>query len=326
MAKKKSKTEWEKAVSLGPIVNDEYDQIGLFMHPDGKTLYFSSNGYKVMGGLDIFKTVYNDSIKRWSKPENLGYPINTPDDDAFFSVSADGLHGYYSSMNRGGSGSHDLYMVTFKTTPNQLTLLKGVIMDKKTLKPIEAKIEITDNETGQVIAEFTSNSATGKYLVTLPSGKNYGIAVKADGYLFHSENIDIRATKVYTEIEKDIKLKKIEIGEKIVLRNIFFDLDKATLRPESVAELERLRKLMAENPKIKIEISGHTDNQGSAAHNKPLSMNRAKAVVDYLILHEIDAERMRFAGYGFERPMATNKTEEGRQLNRRTEFEIISSN
>jgi outer membrane protein OmpA-like peptidoglycan-associated protein len=207
---------------------------------------------------------------------------------------------------------------------NQLTLLKGTIIDDVSSNPLKATIELTDNVKNEIIASFESNSATGKYLVSLPSGVNYGIAVKADGYLFHSENFDIPAATGFNEISKDIRMKKIEVGNKIVLKNIFFDFDKASIRSESSAELDRLTKMMNDMPSLKIEISGHTDNIGSAAYNKTLSENRAKAVVDYLIKKGISSNRLSFVGYGFDQPIASNDTEEGRQQNRRTEFKVVS--
>ncbi|NTW33926.1 MAG: OmpA family protein, partial [Bacteroidetes bacterium] len=185
-------------------------------------------------------------------------------------------------------------------------------------------IELTDNAKSEVIATFESNSATGKYLVSLPSGVNYGIAVKANEYLFHSENFDIPESTGFNEILKEIRMKKIEVGNKIVLNNIFFDFDKATLRSESTAELDLLTKLLTEMPTLKIEISGHTDNIGSAAYNKTLSEDRAKSVVDYLVKKGIAASRLSYNGYGFGQPIASNDTEEGRQKNRRTEFKVVS--
>lgn len=354
MSKKSDKGKWGEAVNLGSIINTVYDEEGVFMHPDGKTLYFSSKGHKTMGGYDIFKSEFKDG--KWSEPENIGYPINTTDDDVFFSISASGLHGYYSSAMPGGYGGQDLYMVTILgaarpaidntednllaslTSPvsetviesvveiksNQLTLLKGTIVDDKTSEPLKATIELTDNSKNEVIASFESNSATGKYLVSLPSGVNYGIAVKSEGYLFHSENFDIPASTGYREETKDIRMKKIEIGNKIVLNNIFFDFDKSTLRAESKAELDRLTTMLNEIPNLKIEISGHTDNIGSAAYNKTLSENRAKSVVDYLIKAGIATDRLTYKGYGFDEPIASNDTDEGRQQNRRTEFKVVS--
>lgn len=351
-----SKGKWEDALNLGAEINTPYDEEGIFMHPDGKTFYFSSKGHNTMGGYDIFKTVFEDG--KWSEPKNLGYPINTTGDDVFFTVSASGKRGYYSSAKKGGAGNHDIYIVTFLgvekpvintnddnliaivTEPvseiiiepvveietSQLTILKGTISDEFSGLPLFAQIELTDNETGKILANFESNSKTGKYLVSLPSGKNYGIAVKAEGCLFHSENINIEAaTASYQEIINDIKLKKIEIGSKVVLKNIFFDTGKSILRSQSTSELERLLKLLEDVPTLKIEISGHTDNVGSAKMNQGLSEKRAKAVVDYLIGKGIDQTRLTYKGYGFDQPIATNDTDEGRQLNRRTEFKIVGN-
>jgi outer membrane protein OmpA-like peptidoglycan-associated protein/tetratricopeptide (TPR) repeat protein len=354
ISKKTAKGDWGEPVNIGSTINSPYDEEGVFIHPDGRTLYFSSKGHNSMGGYDIFKSTLDNG--KWSEPENLGYPINTPDNDVFFSISASGVHGYYSSVKPEGYGNQDLYLITFlgpekplvnntednllasltqpvsetaieKTVEikeNQITIIKGKILDDVSLQPIGATLEITDNAKNEVIASFESNSATGKYLISLPSGKNYGIAVKAQGYLFHSENLNIPPTTIYQEIEKDIKLKKMEVGTTIVLNNIFFDFDKSTLRDESFPELERLLKLLNDFPTLKIEISGHTDNRGTAAYNKTLSENRAKSVVDYLLGKGISKDRLTFIGYGFDKPVATNDTDEGRQLNRRTEFKVIS--
>lgn len=350
------KGRWGKAVNLGPAINTKYGEEGVYIHPDGKTMYFSSQAHKTMGGYDIFKSVYDETTKVWSTPENLGYPVNTPDDDVFFVVSASGKHGYYASISNNGYGEKDIYMVTFlgpekpmvmnnednllasQTAPvketviapvmqikeAQLTILKGVITDAMTKKPLEATIELIDNTKNMVVATFTSNSSTGKYLVSLPAGRNYGIAVKKEGYLFHSENFDIPATAAFQEVTKDVELKNVAVGSKIILKNIFFDFDKATLRPESTNELERLTKLLQDVPTLKIEIGGHTDSKGADDYNKKLSDNRAKAVVTYLIGKGIAADRLTSVGYGEEQPIATNDNDEGRQMNRRTEFKILS--
>jgi outer membrane protein OmpA-like peptidoglycan-associated protein/tetratricopeptide (TPR) repeat protein len=344
--------DWGKAINIGSNINTRYDEEGVFMHPDGKTLYFSSEGHKTMGGLDIFKSAYENG--KWSEPVNLGYPVNTPDDDVFFSISASGEHGYFSSIRPEGNGEEDIYCITFleyqkklinntednllasiaepisetitqsKTKTSNLTLVKGEILDGTTSKPVEATIEIIDNEKNEVVATFKSNSKTGKYLISLPSGHNYGMVVEAEEYLFHSENFDISPSTEYREIKKNILLKKIEVGKKIVLKNIFFDFDKASIRSESMSELSRLTKLMNNVPTLKIEVSGHTDNIGSAAYNKNLSEKRAKAVVDYLTKKRISKERLTYKGYGFSEPIATNNTEGGRQQNRRTEFKVLS--
>jgi len=355
ISEKDKRGKWGPAKLLSGTINTPYDEEAVFMHPDGKTLYFSSKGHNSMGGYDIFKSEFENG--QWSTPENLGYPINTAGDDVFFSISASGRHGYYSSARSGGYGDQDIYVITFlgvekpmvnnaddnllawktqaiaetvieqiidiKTT--SVTLLKGRVLDDVTQSPLEAKIILSDIDKNEELATFTSNSATGRYLVSLPSGKNYGITVSADGYLFHSENFNIPEKAAYQEIEKDIYLKKIAVGSSIVLKNIFFDFNQASLRPESINELQRLIKLMKDMPALKIEISGHTDNIGSAQYNKTLSERRAKSVVDYLIDNGISANRLTYKGYGFDLPIAPNDTEDGRQQNRRTEFKVISN-
>ncbi|MFN3404029.1 MAG: OmpA family protein [Cytophagaceae bacterium] len=354
MSKKDKKGKWGEAKNLGKPINTEYDDDAPFIHPDGRTLYFSSEGHAGMGRFDIYKSTMKPDGS-WSEPENLGYPINTADDDIYFVLSADNKHGYYASEREGGQGETDIYIISMpepekladvntkkpvetkepgkkKLLPvaqvaafNPITILKGTIRDALTKDPLEANLVIVDNDKNEVISELKSNALTGGYLIVLPSGKNYGIAVERKDYLFHSENFDIPESANYQEVVKDVDLKKVAVGTKIVLRNIFFDFDKATLRPESTAELERLVQLLQSVPNMKIEISGHTDNKGSAEYNKNLSEKRAQAVVNYLAGKGIDAKRLKFAGYGFDRPMATNDTEEGRQLNRRTEFEILGN-
>ena len=348
------KERWGEGKNLGNTINTEYDERGVFMHPDGRTLFFSSDGKGSMGGYDIFKTSLTDE-GYWSEPENLGYPINTPGEDLFFVLSGSGKHGYYASDKEGGHGSHDIYMITFLGPPKplmqsneniliasstspvseafveksvaiatmRLTILKGTIIDAFTKEPVEANIEIVDNDKDEVITVQKSNSTTGKFLVSLPSGKNYGIAVTSEGYLFHSENFDIPAATGYQEVYKDIALSKMAVGTKIVLENVFFDYAKATLRPASFPELDRLYELLVEFPELRIEISGHTDNRGSRTTNERLSAARAQAVVDYLVKKGINANRLESKGYAFDQPIATNDTKEGRQQNRRVEFKVL---
>ncbi|MFK8046303.1 MAG: OmpA family protein [Crocinitomicaceae bacterium] len=328
----------------------------IYLHPDGKTLYFASEGFNSIGGFDIFKCTYSSG--KWSKPVNMGYPINTPYDDFFFSSSANGKYAYITSNRAGGKGGNDIYKVTFwgeEKTPAlsiedfllasitqpindpqlesavqvsesiNLTVFKGKTIDDLSKKAVEAEIEITDNSTGEIIETFTTNSASGKFLLSLKSGKNYGIAVKADGYLFHSENFDIPPGSAYNLVNKTIELKNVKIGNTVTLKNIFFDTGKSNLRPESNAELNRLIKLMKDVPSLKIEISGHTDNTGSVNGNNKLSQARAEAVVKYITGSGIAGSRLQAKGYGSTIPVASNKTEQGRQDNRRTEFKIIGN-
>lgn len=335
-----AKGEWGPPINLANLNTTEWERTP-FIHPNGVELYFSTNGRKdCIGGFDIFRST-KQSDGTWGTPENLGYPINTPDDDIYFVFSADQKTGYYSSAKEGGYGEKDIYKIVMleeevivvaeeeevvtkpKPVVNALTILKGVITDAKTHQPVDATIQVIDNELNKVVANFSSNSATGKYLVSLPSGKNYGIRVENPEYLFKSVNVNIPSSGGYQEIIKDIDLDKIEVGKAIVLNNIFYDYDKATLRLESKAELERLFGFMNDNPKIKIEIGGHTDADGSESYNQSLSEERSQSVVDYLIDRGVHISRMTAKGYGEKSPMVANDTPENKQRNRRTELKIL---
>ncbi|MBN2890663.1 MAG: PD40 domain-containing protein [Bacteroidales bacterium] len=338
--------KWTDPEKLPDIINSPKDEDGVFIHPDGRTLYFSSLGHGTMGGYDIFKSV-KDNNGNWTKPVNMGYPINSPDDDIYFVLSADGKTGYYSSVRQNSEGFSDLYKIEFlkeKEVPvdtvvadndtievvqdNEtvyLTLVTGMVYDGISLDPVEAEIKIYDNATDSLILVTNSDSKEGTYIVTLPSGTNYGMNVTADNYLFHSENFDLPKDEAFQRIILDIPLFKITEGAKVVLKNIFFDFDQATLRNESVSELMRVVLFLDQNPSVKIEISGHTDNKGSYDYNKKLSKERAKSVVDFLVSKGIEASRLTYRGAAYDEPVASNETEEGRQMNRRVEFKIISN-
>jgi outer membrane protein OmpA-like peptidoglycan-associated protein len=354
-SRKTSDGKWGAAINLGDTINTPYDDDAPFIHPEGTTLYYSSRGHATMGGYDIFRCYLEND--HWTTPENLGYPINTVDDDSYFVLSADNKHGYYASANDGGHGEKDVYLISMpkredleqaevteiKIAPrlagpiapvvevaraqmrSPTTILRGVIRDAITKDSLEARLVLTDNGPNEVVAEISSEPGTGKYTIVMPSGKNYGLAVERDGYLFHSENYDIPPSSSYQEIDLNVDLKKIAVGTRIVLKNIFFDFNKATLKKESATELKNLLDLLKESPKLKIEISGHTDNKGVAATNLILSQKRAKAVVDYLIAKGIPAARLKYAGFGASKPLAPNTNEKGRQLNRRTEFKIMAN-
>ncbi len=315
--------KWSTPKNLGAPINTTEDEEAVFIHPDGKTLFFSSKGHNSIGGYDIFYSVFEDG--EWSEPVNLGIPVNTHGDDLFFVLRADGKKAYYASVNN--NGDKDIYEISFETKAKakqpSLLLLKGIVADDETKQPIQATIELVDNATNELIGVYQSNGETGEYLISLPSGKNYGLNVSAPGYLFHSENFTIADTATYQKITKNIFLQKAKKGSKVVLRNIFFDYNKATLRPESKVELERVYDFLNHNPNVKIEISGHTDDIGSQDYNQKLSEARAKSVVDYLIRLGISPDRLSFKGYGKLQPMVPNDSEENRQLNRRVEFKIL---
>lgn len=350
----KIQRDYMAAAMIGEV-NSAFNDGPIYMHIDGETMYIAAQGKTSLGGYDIYKSKKVQG--QWTKPENMGYPINTQYDDFFFATTANSKYAYIASNREGGSGGYDVYKVTFwgdekkpivdvedyllasiampikdaqveeKVDVNRksFTVFKGKTIDALTKKAVEALIEITDNTTGTIIETFTSNSATGKFIITLASGKNYGIAVKADGYLFHSENFDIPKGALDNLVDKTIELKNIKIGSSIALRNVFFDTGKSTLRSESNAELGRLVQLMKDVPGLKIELSGHTDNTGSASLNNELSQARAEAVVSYLAGKGIAASRMTAKGYGSSQPVDTNNTAAGRQENRRTEFKITGN-
>jgi len=361
VVERNKKGNWGEPRNIGPIINTPDDEEGVFIHPNNKVLYFSSKGHNSMGGYDVFKSV-KDSLGRWREPVNLGYPINTPGDDLFFSMSASGKRAYYSSAREGSMGDKDIFMITFlgpekqqmsttednlmayngntqsdsvldlvsseveiKTT--MLSLVKGTVKDFKTLSALEASIEITDNQTGQIITTVNSNSRTGKFLVPLPYGKNYGMAVRLEGYMFHSENFNIQdlSSKTFKEVNLEIKMKPIAKGTKIVLNNIFFESGKTVPVAESYAELGRLIDLLKENPKVKLKFSGHTDNVGSLKLNTEISQARAQSLASYLVAKGIAANRLEAEGCAYLKPIAPNETESGRRLNRRVEAEIIEN-
>lgn len=347
---------WTDPKNVGAAVNTPYNEEGVFLVPDGRTMYFSSEGHTTMGGYDVFRTIKNEKGE-WSTPENLGYPVNTPDDDVFFVITASGKKGYISSVREEGLGNSDIYKITFlgeekpqfqstethllasiaqptgevsiessvEVKTIRLTLVKGKITDAKTEEPLRAQVIITDNEKNETVFESFSNKSTGEYMVSLPSGHNYGITVKAEGYLFHSENFDIAGDATYNEVNKNIELMDIAVGSKIVLNNIFFDSGESSLRDESIPELERAIDFMQTYPDVRIEISGHTDNVGSYQLNERLSKARAKAVTQYLTDNGIDPGRLEAKGYSSSEPIASNKTSEGRQKNRRVEFKVIGN-
>jgi outer membrane protein OmpA-like peptidoglycan-associated protein/tetratricopeptide (TPR) repeat protein len=324
MSKKQPNGEFGPAINLGPKINTPYEEDSPFIHADGKTLYFSSKGHYSMGGFDIFSCeidVETGQIK--SEPKNIGYPINTSGDDVFFVWSADNKRAYFSSEREGGYGDKDLYILERDEAKSELVVLKGLVHACGGKVPVAATIIVVDLTTQKPLGVYNSNATTGKYTVILPAGKNYSVTVEAPGYLFYSKNIDIPFLDHYVEMKDTICMEKIKVGTKIVLRNVFFDVDKATLRPESVAELERLVNILNENPHIKIQISGHTDSDGNDAYNLKLSDQRARAVLDYVVTKGIAKDRLVSKGYGETKPFAPNDTPENKQLNRRTEIEVM---
>lgn len=311
--------------NLGKVINTEENESAPFIHADGRTLFFVSDGHVGMGGRDIFYSTLSDT--GWSKPVNLGYPINTAADEINLIINAAGTVAYYSSDKEGGFGGQDLYYFQLdeRLRPTPVTYIKGKVYDALTSEPLKANIELIDLTNNKIVTSTTSDPTTGEFLACIITGTNVLMNVSNPYYPFYSENFQIEQN--HTELDpflKDIPLKRPQIGETFVLRNVFFDFDQSVLKKESYVELDKLVDYLNQTKSIKIELGGHTDNQGSAEYNEKLSLDRAKTVYDYLISKGISAERLTFKGYGMSKPIASNDTEEGRGENRRTEFKIIS--
>ena len=354
------KGQWGKAVNLGSVINTPENEDSPFIHHDGVTLYFSSDGHPNLGNSDIFFSEFKNN--KWSKPENMGWPLNSWEYDGFFTISPDKKKGYFSTVKEGGIGDADIYSIAFlepkykpkpkpvvaKATEQKaklelpkekefvdpmvqvhkdmkvVTLLRGKVIDETTAAPLGAVISLVNNETNEVITKINANPATGEFELVIPHGGNYGVATERAGYLFNSINFNLPQFAEYQEIDTHIIMVKAEVGSKVVLKNIFFDVGKSDLKPESIAEVENIRELLVANTALKVQINGHTDNSGNAASNKTLSLKRASAVVTYLTQKGIAASRLSAKGYGSERPIVSNDDEEGgREINRRTEIEII---
>jgi outer membrane protein OmpA-like peptidoglycan-associated protein len=318
---------YSKPKSLGKTLNTNKTEFAPFLASDNVTLYFSSDGHGGYGSNDIFVTRrLDDSWEKWSAPVNLGIEVNSASYDSDFSISAKGDYAYLTSSND-TYGNGDIVRVKLKDEirPNPVVLIKGRVLNKKTNQPVGAEIIYEMLSNGNIEGTANSDPKTGAYKVVLPYGINYGYRASANGFYPISENLDLTTVSKYQEIEKDLYLVPIEKGETFRLNNIFFDTAKYDLLPTSNAELNRLVSFLEKQPKIKIEISGHTDNVGSDESNMTLSNNRAESVVNYLVSKGINKNRLSYKGYGETKPEATNDTDEGRQYNRRVSFTILEN-
>lgn len=316
--------QWSVPQNLGPTINTPFGEKSPYLAPDGKTMYFASEGHPGFGGYDLFVTVFENG--RWSEPLNLGSPLNSNGNDTYFTISASGEQAYFAS-NRMGEGKLDLYALDIPEAlrPKPSVVVKGVVTDFKTKENIDAWVLVEDLNSGELMATAKSNSKSGEYLVVLPAGRNYSVSANKEGFFFYSNKFEVPKTAKYSEIRKDISLKPIEKGARVVLNNIFFETGKATLSQESYIELSKAVDLLNQNKTMVVEIGGHTDNVGSDENNLKLSHDRAKSVRDYLVKAGIQPMRLEAKGYGETQPVATNDTEEGRKANRRTEFVILEN-
>ena len=319
-------------IRLGDDINSTGCELPCFLAADNKTLYFASDGHIGYGDLDIYVSHrLDDSWTNWSQPINLGPFINSSEKENSFMIDSKSEFAYFI---RSENYSSNLYRIGLKQTtftdsvsinikPEPVVIIQGIVLDNKTNQPLEADIVYTDLISGEIIGNATSNSSTGDYSIALPSGRFYSYEAKAESYLTISENVDARNLKETRMIEKNLMLAPIDVGQIIRLNNIFFDLGKSTLRAESYPELNKTVQFLNENPSIEIEMAGHTDNIGSDTDNLKLSDDRAQAVKEYLVAKGISENRIDAKGYGETKPVSSNDTKEGQQLNRRVEFTIL---
>ena len=349
-----NKGQWEKPRNIGNTLNTIYDEEAIAVDSAGKVLYFSSRGHNSMGGYDVFYSEMNE-VGKWSTPVNMGYPINTPDDELFYTPSDNEKYAYYTAIRESGIGAKDLYRIIylgeekeaiisteedlvaffgdtlsslFFYPVNEMVLdtafiMKGKILDSENQEPVVAKLELIDTDQSRVIGTAVSNQK-GEYHINLPQKKAYGVEIMARGYLFYLDVVDIDPNTSDQIVYRDFLIDRVEVGAKVVLENIFFEFAKATLKTESYQSLQQVVKFLENNPSIRLEISGHTDNVGSMRSNMKLSEERAKSVVDYLVEQGIAPSRLEYKGYAYTQPIAPNDTNEGRELNRRVEFKVLS--
>lgn len=318
------KNIWSKPVNMGEKINSDGDEMSPFIHFDGKTLYFSSDGKVGMGGFDIYFTRMNED-STWTEPKNLGYPINTYNDELGLIIEAAGRKAYFSSV-RDKSNGKDIFSFNLyeSARPNSVSYLKGKVFDRETGKLLKADYELINLSTGKTTIK-SATDLTGNFLVCLPSGYNYGINVSKPGYLFYSESFMFEGLHSVAEpLIKRINLNPIRVGGEMQLSNVFYEVDSWELKKESVSELNILTNLLKTNENIIIEIGGYTDSTGSSEYNIALSEKRALSVVNYLISKGIKADRLKYKGYGNTSPLGDNITAEGRKLNRRTEAKVLS--
>ncbi|HEU5290404.1 MAG TPA: OmpA family protein [Cyclobacteriaceae bacterium] len=317
--------QWTKAQNLGAPVNTQYEEYSPFIHVNGKTLYFASNGLVGFGGFDIFYSEKSDN--GWTLPENVGNPINDHEDQFSLFITADGKKGYYSheEMTATGIPMGRLYEVQIpedKQVKYKSNYVKGIVKDKNTGKELKAKIELFDINKNSIVSLVNSDSVSGEYLIVLTQGSEYALYVNKKGYLFQSLSFNYSDVTNFEPLIINIELEPAVKGSVSVLKNIFFDVDKYDLKDKSITELEKITRFLKENTQIRIEISGHTDNTGNSQYNQQLSEKRAKAVFSYLIEKGINPQRLSSKGFGSTKPIASNELEEGRQQNRRIEFTI----
>jgi outer membrane protein OmpA-like peptidoglycan-associated protein len=313
---------WGPARNMGPEINTKGDELAPFIHPDNQTLYFTSDGLPGYGGSDIY-VLRKNADGDWGKPENIGYPINTIENEGSLAVSADGLTAYYASDRADSRGDLDLYQFEMRPDirPYRTLYVKGFVTDKQTGKGLPSSVELFDNINNKALMKVQTDEK-GEYFITLPTGRDYTFTVNRKGYLFYSEQYTLSKKDADSTYQKNITLQPVALHANFVFNNILFKNNSFELPSAAFIELDKLVQVLNENPSIKLEISGHTDTIGKQEDNLILSSNRAKAIVNYLNSKNIDPKRLSYKGYGSLKPIADNNSEEGRSKNRRTEFTV----
>jgi len=321
----RTQDSWSDPVNLGDSVNTPDLEQSPFIHPDQQSLYFSSTGWPGMGQGDLFLTrLIRES--GWTIPENLGYPINTHDDDIGLSLNARGDRAYFAS-NRGEGTDTDLYSFEMpaELRPVPVSYMTGRVHDSRNMRGIKAVLQLIDLDTEEAVMELESQAGEGDFLLSLPTDRDYALNVSADGYLFYSDHFTFTGLHTQTKpFRRDVPLEKVRVGSVVVLQNIFYATGSYQLEPASRVELKRVYDFLQLNPAVGVEISGHTDNTGTPELNQSLSEQRAQSVVDYLVNKGIETGRLKAAGYGETKAVADNELEEGRAQNRRTELKILA--
>jgi OmpA-OmpF porin, OOP family len=315
---------WTKAKNLGTAVNTKFDEISPYIHVNNQDLYVVSNGYPGFGGYDIYRS--QRTKEGWGTPINLGKPLNDHLDQYSFIVSGDGTLGYYSrAENKNTSRLFKITLPENLVTRSKGNVVKGVVQNANTNAPVGAWVELFDLKQNKMISKVRADSVEGNYLMILPGGSEYALYVRKPGYLFQSLHFNYEGASELKPVIKNINLVPIQQNATMVLNNIFFDVNKYELKSQSITELEEVIIFLNQNPTLKVEISGHTDNSGTEIYNQQLSEKRAQSVAEYLTAHEVSKQRIITKGYGSKRPIAVNDSDDNKQMNRRIEFKIVSN-